>query len=152
MAAAVSCALVECPFAHWLLVSLCPCSRLWLAGLPVGALLCFKAHMDVRGLWSGLALGTTVQGAIMLLVLSQFDWHKEARKAAARVAADGDAVAENSSGEGSGGGGIDAAAEAELTLAENGAEGRDSSRSGVLLRQDSALLLASGAPPDAAIL
>ena len=38
----------------------------WLIGLPAGYLLCFRRGWGVTGLWTGLAVGTTVVGGVLL--------------------------------------------------------------------------------------
>ena len=54
-------------------------------GLPVAYLLAVKAGWGVKGLWWGLVLCTSIQGVVMLVVLSRFSWQKEAQRAAARI-------------------------------------------------------------------
>lgn len=59
------------------------------AGLPAAYLLAIKAGWELKGLWAGLVLCTSVQGVVMLVVLYRFNWNKEAARAVALVAANG---------------------------------------------------------------
>lgn len=99
-------------------------------GLPAAYLLAVKAGWGLKGLWCGLVLCTSVQGVVMLVVLSRFNWKKEAERAAVALEAAGsDAIDSGSGGIASSAanGGLGAAA------AEAGAAG--------LVSEDSAALL-----------
>lgn len=54
----------------------------WGLGLPSAYLLAFNAGWGLRGLWAGLAICTTVQAFVMLVVLGRFRWKREAERAA----------------------------------------------------------------------
>lgn len=58
----------------------------WGVGIPTAALLAFPVGWGVYGLSWGIALATTLQGVIMLVMLARFDWRGEARKAQERFA------------------------------------------------------------------
>lgn len=73
----------------------------WGLGLPVAALLAFKAGWGVRGLLAGLAFATVVQGAAMVAVLCRFNWQREARVALERCQTAGASSSGSSSMEGS---------------------------------------------------
>lgn len=47
----------------------------WVLGLPLGALLAFKAHLGAAGLWWGLCAGLAGAGVVLILV-----WRKTSRK------------------------------------------------------------------------
>ena len=53
----------------------------WAIGLPLAYYLCFVRGWNVHGLWSGLALGLILIGAVLLGV-----WHRESRLTPARGA------------------------------------------------------------------
>ncbi|MEW5310402.1 MAG: hypothetical protein WDW38_002203 [Sanguina aurantia] len=50
----------------------------WVCGVLVGALLCFKAGMGLRGLWWGTTIGDIVTAVISFSVFLRVDWDKEA--------------------------------------------------------------------------
>jgi hypothetical protein len=58
----------------------------WGLGLPTAYVLAVRAGLELRGLWGGLILATSVQGSIMLVVLARFNWGREAERAAQLVA------------------------------------------------------------------
>src|SRR5262249_1176502 len=50
----------------------------WAAGLPLGALLCFKLNFGAIGMWAGLCLALIMIGSVLLVV-----WHRSIRSMAA---------------------------------------------------------------------
>jgi Na+-driven multidrug efflux pump len=46
-----------------------------LQGLPIGAWLCFKSGMGLKGLWTGLSIGITFAGIATAALLLRVDWH-----------------------------------------------------------------------------
>ena len=59
----------------------------WGVGLPLSALLAFKAGWGVRGLLSGIAFATMVQVLLLTTILCSFNWQREARTAMERCQA-----------------------------------------------------------------
>lgn len=59
----------------------------YVAGLPTSCLLAFLAHLEGKGLWTGLIVGTGVQFLAYTLLVWRIDWEEEAKKAAARLSA-----------------------------------------------------------------
>ncbi|MEW5307133.1 MAG: hypothetical protein WDW36_009548 [Sanguina aurantia] len=56
----------------------------WVCGVLVGALLCFKAGMGLRGLWWGTTIGDIVTAVISFSVFLRVDWDTEALIAKSR--------------------------------------------------------------------
>ncbi|MEW5307134.1 MAG: hypothetical protein WDW36_009549 [Sanguina aurantia] len=56
----------------------------WLFGVVIGALLCFKAGMGLRGLWWGILAGLVVTAILTFGMLLFVDWEKEAKIAKQR--------------------------------------------------------------------
>lgn len=101
-------------------------------GLPSAYLLAIKAGWGLKGLWTGLVLCTSVQGVIMLVVLTRFNWTKEAQRAAALLEAAGsDTVDGGSSGAGSSA--PDGVCNGDAAAAEAGTAGLASEDSAALL-------------------
>jgi Na+-driven multidrug efflux pump len=50
-------------------------SHLSIQGLPIGAFLCFKRDMGLKGLWIGLSTGITFAGIATAALLLRVDWH-----------------------------------------------------------------------------
>ncbi|XP_073026477.1 LOW QUALITY PROTEIN: protein DETOXIFICATION 40-like [Primulina eburnea] len=57
----------------------------YLVGIPIGCLLGFKFKLGVKGIWSGMIGGTTLQTFILLWVTFRADWNKEVEKARERL-------------------------------------------------------------------
>lgn len=49
----------------------------YIFGIPAGALLGFKFKLGVRGIWSGMLVGTVLQTTILLFVMLRASWRKE---------------------------------------------------------------------------
>lgn len=94
-------------------------------GLPAAYLLSIKAGWGLKGLWTGLVLCTSVQGVIMLVVLTRFNWTKEAQRAAALLEAAGSDTVDGSGG-GAGSSAADGVCNGEAATAEAGLASEDS--------------------------
>ncbi|EOX98550.1 Multi antimicrobial extrusion protein - like 10 [Theobroma cacao] len=57
----------------------------YIFGIPAGALLGFKFKLGVRGIWSGMLVGTVLQTTILLFVMLRASWRKEAVQAEERL-------------------------------------------------------------------
>ncbi|XP_073122422.1 protein DETOXIFICATION 40-like [Henckelia pumila] len=57
----------------------------YLVGIPIGCLLGFTFKLGVKGIWSGMIGGTTLQTLILLWVTFRADWNKEVEKARERL-------------------------------------------------------------------
>ncbi|KAA8545935.1 hypothetical protein F0562_020614 [Nyssa sinensis] len=57
----------------------------YIIGLPVGALLGYAFKLNVQGIWSGMLVGGFLQAVIMLYIIIQTNWRKEALQAEDRV-------------------------------------------------------------------
>ncbi|KAI5060125.1 hypothetical protein GOP47_0024545 [Adiantum capillus-veneris] len=60
-------------------------SSFYIAGLPIGCLLAFVAHLGGKGLWTGLIVGTFVQFVTYAVFTWLMDWDKEVKEAAKRL-------------------------------------------------------------------
>jgi MATE family multidrug resistance protein len=58
-------------------------TALWLVGVLSGYVITFLLKAGVTGLWYGLALGVTVGGAVLFLIVTRLDWDVEVASAAA---------------------------------------------------------------------
>ncbi|GAV67111.1 MatE domain-containing protein, partial [Cephalotus follicularis] len=67
------------------LVALINLGCYYMVGLPVGALLGFKFKLGVQGIWSGMLLGCLLQTIILIVIVVQANWHKEALEAKKHV-------------------------------------------------------------------
>ena len=56
---------------------------LWLVGVLSGYVITFLLKAGVIGLWYGLALGVTVGGVVLFLIVTRLDWDVEVASAAA---------------------------------------------------------------------
>ncbi len=57
----------------------------WVFGVPLCCVLSFVFEWNVAGLFAGLAIVTTVQCIVQMVLQGRIDWHKQAADAAARV-------------------------------------------------------------------
>ncbi|KAI3859899.1 hypothetical protein MKX03_016534 [Papaver bracteatum] len=57
----------------------------YIIGVPVGAALGWVFHLGVRGIWSGLIGGTSVQTLILIIITIRCDWDMQAEKASLRM-------------------------------------------------------------------
>ena len=58
-------------------------TALWLVGVLSGYVITFLLKAGVTGLWYGLALGVTVGGVVLFLIVTRLDWDVEVASAAA---------------------------------------------------------------------
>ena len=49
----------------------------YIFGIPAGALLGFKFKLGVKGIWSGMLVGTVLQTTILLFLMLRATWQKE---------------------------------------------------------------------------
>lgn len=59
----------------------------YLIGIPLASICAFKLGWDIHGLWVGLLIATSMQGAILTFCVAKFDWTVEAARAADRMVA-----------------------------------------------------------------
>lgn len=59
-------------------------------GLPLGALLGYKFHLGVKGIWLGMLCGCLLQTVVLVVLVTRANWNKEASKAVERVRAHDD--------------------------------------------------------------
>ncbi|CAD5318080.1 unnamed protein product [Arabidopsis thaliana] len=57
----------------------------YLLGAPVGFFLGFWGHMNGKGLWIGVIVGSTAQGIILAIVTACLSWEEQAAKARERI-------------------------------------------------------------------
>ncbi|RAL49363.1 hypothetical protein DM860_012796 [Cuscuta australis] len=49
----------------------------YVVGLPIGALLGYKFHLGVKGIWSAMLGGSVLQTIILYFIIARKNWHKE---------------------------------------------------------------------------
>ncbi|KAL3525493.1 hypothetical protein ACH5RR_013865 [Cinchona calisaya] len=57
----------------------------YLVGIPVAVMLGFVLHLEGRGLWIGLNVGSVLQSVLLSLITSFTNWEKEANMARGRI-------------------------------------------------------------------
>lgn len=57
----------------------------YIFGIPTGALLGFKFKLGVKGIWSGMLVGTVLQTTILLILMLRATWRKEVVQAEERL-------------------------------------------------------------------
>lgn len=57
----------------------------YIVGLPIGAVLGYVFKLGVKGIWSGMLLGSLLQTVILLIIIIRTNWSKEALQAGERV-------------------------------------------------------------------
>lgn len=57
----------------------------YLFGIPVGLILGFLFDIGVKGIWFGMLAGTTVQTGVLIMMVLQTNWNKEASLAGDRI-------------------------------------------------------------------
>ncbi|XP_047940945.1 protein DETOXIFICATION 40-like [Salvia hispanica] len=57
----------------------------YIVGVPVGIVLGFTFNFGVKGLWSGMLIGTLMQTLILIWVTARTDWNKEVENARDRI-------------------------------------------------------------------
>lgn len=50
----------------------------YIVGLPIGAVLGYVFKLGVKGIWSGMLLGSLLQTVILLIIIIRTNWSKEA--------------------------------------------------------------------------
>ncbi|KAK6232659.1 hypothetical protein SCA6_002732 [Theobroma cacao] len=57
----------------------------YVIGIPIGILLGYVAHLQVKGLWIGLLSGVAMQSLILSWIVWKTDWDEQVRKASERL-------------------------------------------------------------------
>ncbi|KAH9312435.1 hypothetical protein KI387_027470 [Taxus chinensis] len=57
----------------------------YIIGVPLGILLGYVFHLEVKGIWLGMIGGTTIQTFALLIVICLTDWDMEVKRAIERV-------------------------------------------------------------------
>ncbi|ONH94682.1 hypothetical protein PRUPE_7G026300 [Prunus persica] len=57
----------------------------YLIGIPIGAVLGFLLHLQVKGVWIGMLFGTFVQTIVLVILTCKTDWEKQVTIARNRV-------------------------------------------------------------------
>ncbi|KAL1810074.1 hypothetical protein ACET3Z_027064 [Daucus carota] len=64
----------------------------YLFGIPIAVVLGFTKHMNAKGLWIGIVVGSVIQSTVLFLITSFTNWQKQATKASVRMSKVGSAV------------------------------------------------------------
>ncbi|KAF9588875.1 hypothetical protein IFM89_016838 [Coptis chinensis] len=54
-------------------------------GIPLGILLAYVAHLEVRGIWIGMISGVAIQTLVLVFMTWRTDWESQVEKASARL-------------------------------------------------------------------
>ncbi|XP_021743367.1 protein DETOXIFICATION 24-like isoform X2 [Chenopodium quinoa] len=57
----------------------------YVIGIPIGVLLAYAAHMEVKGIWIGMMCGMVTQTIALLYLTWKIDWVDEVKKASKRL-------------------------------------------------------------------
>ncbi|KAG5556145.1 hypothetical protein RHGRI_006687 [Rhododendron griersonianum] len=57
----------------------------YLVGVPVGVVLGYVFHMQVKGVWIGMVFGTFVQTIVLIIITCKTDWDNQVSVARKRV-------------------------------------------------------------------
>lgn len=57
----------------------------YVVGVPIGALLGYVAHLEVKGIWIGMICGVATQALTLLLMTWRTDWEKQVTRASERL-------------------------------------------------------------------
>ncbi|KAL7405394.1 hypothetical protein ABVT39_028376 [Epinephelus coioides] len=68
-----------------LIGALCDLVGFYFIGFPIGVSLMFAANMGIVGLWTGLAIGVSLQVVVFVTFLCKLDWEKAAEEALVRA-------------------------------------------------------------------
>lgn len=49
----------------------------YLFGIPIAVVLGFTKHMNAKGLWIGIVVGSIIQSTVLFLVTSFTNWQKQ---------------------------------------------------------------------------
>ncbi|KAM4583728.1 multidrug and toxin extrusion protein 1-like [Odontesthes bonariensis] len=68
-----------------LIGAVCNLVGFYVVGFPIGVSLMFGANMGIVGLWTGLAIGVTLQAIFYIIFLCKLDWKKASEEALVRA-------------------------------------------------------------------
>ncbi|XP_049900234.1 multidrug and toxin extrusion protein 1-like [Epinephelus moara] len=68
-----------------LIGALCNLVGFYFIGFPIGVSLMFAANIGIVGLWTGLAIGVSLQALVFVTFLCKLDWEKAAEEALVRA-------------------------------------------------------------------
>ncbi|RVW62748.1 Protein detoxification 20 [Vitis vinifera] len=57
----------------------------YLIGIPIGAVLGYILHLQVKGVWIGMLIGTFLQTVVLVIITYRTDWEKQVSIARARI-------------------------------------------------------------------
>lgn len=57
----------------------------YVIGVPLGAILGYVAHMEIKGLWIGMLIGVVIQSAILAFITARTNWEEQINKASKRL-------------------------------------------------------------------
>ncbi|PIA53132.1 hypothetical protein AQUCO_00900027v1 [Aquilegia coerulea] len=57
----------------------------YLIGIPLGIVLGYVMHLEIRGIWIGMLVGTAVQTIVLIIITCRTDWDKQVTMAQQRV-------------------------------------------------------------------
>ncbi|KAJ4979088.1 hypothetical protein NE237_009868 [Protea cynaroides] len=57
----------------------------YLVGIPIGAVLGYLMHFQIKGIWMGMLLGTFIQTIVLVVITGRTDWDKQVSLAHQRV-------------------------------------------------------------------
>ncbi|XP_031268687.1 protein DETOXIFICATION 20-like [Pistacia vera] len=57
----------------------------YMVGVPIGALLGYVAHLEVKGIWIGMICGVAIQALSLLFMTWRTDWEKQVTSASERL-------------------------------------------------------------------
>ncbi|KAJ4721368.1 Protein DETOXIFICATION [Melia azedarach] len=57
----------------------------YLIGIPIGLVLGYFTHMEVKGIWTGMLIGTFVQTIVLIIITWRTDWDKQVALAHHRI-------------------------------------------------------------------
>ncbi|EXC30832.1 Protein TRANSPARENT TESTA 12 [Morus notabilis] len=57
----------------------------YLIGIPLGIVLAYVAHFQVKGLWIGMLCGVLSQSLVLLYITFKTDWEAQVNKASERL-------------------------------------------------------------------
>ncbi|KAJ0079255.1 hypothetical protein Patl1_23583 [Pistacia atlantica] len=57
----------------------------YMVGVPIGALLGYVAHREVKGIWIGMICGVAIQALSLLFMTWRTDWEKQVTRASERL-------------------------------------------------------------------
>ncbi|GMN61387.1 hypothetical protein TIFTF001_030475 [Ficus carica] len=57
----------------------------YVIGIPLGCVLAYVAHLEVKGLWIGMLCGVLAQSIVLLYITWKTDWERQVNKASERL-------------------------------------------------------------------